>query len=509
MQLGGQVLLRRLGLGVLLEVPGGVLLRRQPDIQRDIHIGAVLVVVVLGGEAALPPLHAVEIGGDQLAADPQVISVQTGGQLLLLRRQLAAHTVAGGGGGLQQIPSLLLHPLRLLPLFVEVVQQVGKAVVDLRLGVGAILGNRAVGKVRQRPIPFDKRRCKGVSIHIHLPPGEHIPQGVSLRYGGVGAAAGADCQLPRHQRGHGGEGVQQPAVQRCVRRGAPQQGGKLLLRHGQRRALILSGGQAVKKPRQHLPVLLRLQIHATQTVDDPAVPVAEDEIGAAGHPLPHQRKAAALSHLVGGQHGQRHHTLQRLLPDGLDDAAGQVLAQEHTEHRRLGWVIPQLLRQVDAGLVGPGVEEQAAAAPQQEDDLIPCGLLYFFDAAAGELGGSVDGGVAPTLEHRLLLRRQQRQDALGAAGLLRGADQRDGGTVQILAGGLAVGAQPCAHQQLIHGVTHMGKADGADGAELILRKGYMKVIHTEMSPFVRIYLQQYATFRRVWQEEVSTRPGRI
>ena len=66
-----------------------------------------------------------------------------------------------------------------------------------------------------------------------------------------------------------------------------------------------------------------------------------------------------------------------------------MLAQEHTEHRRLGRVIPQLLRQVDAGLVGPGVEEQAAAAPQQEDDLIPGGLLYFFDAAAGELGSKL------------------------------------------------------------------------------------------------------------------------
>ena len=142
-----------------------------------------------------------------------------GGQLLLLRRQLAAHTVAGGGGSLQQIPSLLLHPLRLLPLFIEVVQQVGKAVIALRLRVGAILGNRAVGKVRQRPVPFDKRRCKGVFMHSPLPPGEHFPQGAPLRYGSVGAAAGADCQLPRHQRGYGGEGVQQPAVQRRVRRG--------------------------------------------------------------------------------------------------------------------------------------------------------------------------------------------------------------------------------------------------------------------------------------------------
>ena len=100
LQLGRQVLLRRFGLGVLLEVAGSVLLRRQAHIQRDVDVGAVLIIVVLGGEAALPPLHAVEVGGDQLAADAQAVTVQTGGQLLLLGGDLTADAVPGSGGSL-------------------------------------------------------------------------------------------------------------------------------------------------------------------------------------------------------------------------------------------------------------------------------------------------------------------------------------------------------------------------------------------------------------------------
>ena len=318
-----------------------------------------------------------------------MIPIQAGGQLLLLRGDLAADAVAGGGGGLQQILPLLLHPLRLLPLFVEVVQQAGEAVVGLRLGVSAILCHRAVGEVGKRRSAFDKRWCKAIFIDSALPPGEHAPQAAALRNGGVGAAAGAVGQFPGHQRRKSGERVQQPAVQRRVRCGAGQQGAEFLLRDGQRRALFLTGRQAVEQARQHLPLLIHLQIDAAQAVDDTAVPVAEDEVGAAGHPLPHQREAAALPQLVGGQYGQRHHALQRLLPDGLDDAAGQVFAQEHTEHGGLGRVVPQLLRQVETGLARPGVEQQAAAAPEQEDHLIPGGLLYFFDAAAGEPGGKL------------------------------------------------------------------------------------------------------------------------
>ena len=100
LQLGRQVLLRRFGFGVLLEVAGGILLRRQAHVQRDVDVGAVRIIVVLGGEAALPPRHTIEVGGDELAADAQAVTVQTGGQLLLLGGDLTADAVPGGGGGL-------------------------------------------------------------------------------------------------------------------------------------------------------------------------------------------------------------------------------------------------------------------------------------------------------------------------------------------------------------------------------------------------------------------------
>ena len=103
-------------------------------------------------------------------------------------------------------------------------------------------------------------------------------------------------------------------------------------------------------------------------------------------------------------------------------------------------------------------------------------------SGGGVFRDTVDGGVAAALEYGILLRRQQRQDALGPAGLLRRADQSDGGAVQVFAGGLAVGAEPRAHQQLIHAVAHMSQTDGADGAQLVGRQGDMKIIHERVSP---------------------------
>ena len=63
-QLLGQHLLGGLGLGILLEVPGGILLRGQAHIQRDVHSGTPLLIVILRGQLSLPPLHAVKIGSD-------------------------------------------------------------------------------------------------------------------------------------------------------------------------------------------------------------------------------------------------------------------------------------------------------------------------------------------------------------------------------------------------------------------------------------------------------------
>ena len=68
------------------------------------------------------------------------------------------------------------------------------------------------------------------------------------------------------------------------------------------------------------------------------------------------------------------------------------------------------------------------------------------------------------------------KDSLGELRLLRRADQLRRAAVQSLARRLSVRAEPCAHQQLIHRVAQMGKADGTDGTDAVLRQGDRKII---------------------------------
>ena len=67
-----------------------------------------------------------------------------------------------------------------------------------------------------------------------------------------------------------------------------------------------------------------------------------------------QGKAALLPQFVGGLDLQRHHTLKRRLLHRHDAPVADAFAQQHAEHRRLGRVIPQLLRHMNTGLIGIG-----------------------------------------------------------------------------------------------------------------------------------------------------------
>jgi len=62
-----------------------------------------------------------------------------------------------------------------------------------------------------------------------------------------------------------------------------------------------------------------------------------------------------------------------------------VLAQQHAEHRRLGRVVAQNVRELDARLVCARVEQQPQIAAQQQNDLVARGLLHLVDARADEL----------------------------------------------------------------------------------------------------------------------------
>ena len=161
----------------------------------------------------------------------------------------------------------------------------------------------------------------------------------------------------------------------------------------------------IEQARQHLPLLGHLEVHPPQAVGDPALVVYQDEIGVPGHGLQDQTPLALLPQLVGGLDGQGHHPLQGLLighvqfnshqpfqtrlGDLCHPCPHQMLAQQHTEHGRLGGIVPQLLRQVQPGLGGSGAQQQPPPAPQQQHHLVPGGLLDFFNAGVFYLGGGL------------------------------------------------------------------------------------------------------------------------
>ena len=181
-----------------------------------------------------------------------MIPIKAGGIFLLLGGDLPAHTVAGVGGGLDEILSLLLHLLRLLPLLVEAVQQCAEAVGGHVDAVVAVLADRAVGKIEGLSIAVQHCRRKRAAVDLPLPRGKAVPQ-AAVDNAVVALTIGAADDLTGHQRRHGGKGIQQPAVHRCLLTG--QQRRELLLRHRQRITLILSWRQMVEQPRQHLPLL--------------------------------------------------------------------------------------------------------------------------------------------------------------------------------------------------------------------------------------------------------------
>ena len=85
----------------------------------------------------------------------------------------------------------------------------------------------------------------------------------------------------------------------------------------------------------------------------------------------------------------------------------------------------------------------------------------------GAAGHGVDVGVAAALVDRLLLLREQREHLLHFFRLGGGADQGDGGTVQVLACRCTVDTKPGADQRFIDRITHMGQGDGAHFTQLI------------------------------------------
>lgn len=103
-------------------------------------------------------------------------------------------------------------------------------------------------------------------------------------------------------------------------------------------------------------------------------------------------------------------------------------------------------------------------------------VACWYSARLACWGNGVDMGVSAPAKNLLLRLREQGKYPLCPACLLRGPHQVHRGPVESFAGGLAVGAEIGTHQQLIHPIANVGQADAADGADIVLRQGYGKIV---------------------------------
>ena len=273
-----QILLRRLGLGVALVVFGGVLLGRQQRVQGNGDRAALRVIEILRLQSGRPPLHAVEVGGDQVAVDPQLVPVLCGGVVLLLHGQFPPDAVPCRGGSPQQVRPPLTHPLLLLPQGVEVIHQGGERVIPDGLHNRAVLGDGAVGEICHLPIFFQADWCKVIFLYISDEPGQFLPEAVlshrsQVKEMGIRLPCGAEGQFPGDQGGDAEVVVQQKGVHTPLRVCGGDLLSEAVLRLLRHRQAAYGGRRLIIQPRQHLPGSRHVRVHPTEAVDDPALPI--------------------------------------------------------------------------------------------------------------------------------------------------------------------------------------------------------------------------------------------
>ena len=395
----GQHPLGRLGPVVVLVELGGVLLGRELGGEGNVDLPHLRVVEVHGGEPRLSPGHGVEVGGDDVAQLPQALPVGGGGDLLPLILQLPGRPVPEIADGLVEAVGPEAHPLGVVTPGVEAVQQGREAGETLVFHVAAVLLHRVEGEVPVLALFFQQHRLgilrQGLKGFEDLS-GQGFPplqgQGAQL---GVGLAQEPVGQLPADQGREAPVPLQQPLFQPLF----PLQGGQSLGNGrqtvGQRVPLVRHRRQMVEEARQHLPLVGHLKVNAAHTVEDVAVAAGQDQVGPPAHHLDDQVFFGLFAHLVGTLQGQVHQPLHGRLGHGGNAAAGEVLAQQHAEHGRLGRILQGRGGQMEAGAPRRGREQQpsrAAGAPELEDHLIPDGHLNLVNAGAQQLGPQLRHG---------------------------------------------------------------------------------------------------------------------
>ena len=372
--LPGQLLLGVLHPGVVLVEFGGVLLGGEDGAEGDLNGGHVFVVEVLTEHLRLALLDAVEVGGEDVPQLAQPLPVQGGGQLLFLELELPGQALAAVMHGFAQGLALLAHGILPVPQGVEAVQKAAEA---LRSPAAAVLFDGAEGEllggaVGGCPVPGggggEGITEKDAKLFRSRFPFQRFHPGVDVPGGEQGG-------LPADQGGQAAQGIHQPLGKHIGPRGA-ENGAEILCCQIPGIPLLNGLGGLVVQSRQGGAAGL-VQADPTQAVQDPAVGAKEVHIAGSAHQLHHQALLDGVAHLIRAVEGEFRGPLHGDLGDAVQPCPQKVLAQEHTEHGRLGGILRGGGGQVQPGGGGVGGDQQLFPPPlaaQQKDEGVPAGL---------------------------------------------------------------------------------------------------------------------------------------
>ena len=188
--------------------------------------------------------------------------------------------------------------------------------------------------------------------------------------------------LPADQRGQASKSIHQPVCQ-PVRPRRLEKG--LKIRQFRRICLVQGHWWLIIESRQSLAAGRVVQADPAQAIQDSPLPIQQVEVGGSAHQLHHQLPAGQVSHFIGAGKDKADHPLHGGLFYGNQTAAGQVLPQQHTKHRRAVRVFPILVGKVQSRGRRIGHNHQplpAGVAPQQENHRIPGRLVNFLHSGA-------------------------------------------------------------------------------------------------------------------------------
>lgn len=119
------------------------------------------------------------------------------------------------------------------------------------------------------------------------------------------------------------------------------------------------------------------------------MPVAadEDDVRLAAEHLDNKLLFDRRAEFVPAVKVEHEHTLKIGLRDGRNARTDEMLAQEHTEHRRFGGVFKRAAREMHTRAADAAVHEQpgiAALRAHGQQQQIPLRLLHLVDACAGQ-----------------------------------------------------------------------------------------------------------------------------